>query len=206
MSLEELIFFLEPAEGLGRHRHAEEADGVESQVRDELVIKLEAAAVVHPGQGVVSVLSENGPGAEQRGDLALPVPVHRHLMARIENALVHGVLDPEGLHDRAGYQIVDLQASARHLVDPGNVLFCHRVENALRAPGTLHLQAHRLGPRDIGEPQRRRARRARCNGRRFHKVPTGGFRSFLLLNGFLFSFSHSPTPSNEETRQRAFPK
>ena len=134
---------LEPAERLRRHRHGEKADDVEIELGQQLVIERETAAAVDPRQRLLRVGAVDRAGAEERRDLALPVPVHGHVVAGIEHALAHGVHDLERLHDRAGQQIVDAQPPAGHLVDALHVFLGHLVEDVLRAPHTLHLQHDR---------------------------------------------------------------
>jgi hypothetical protein len=97
---------------LCRHRHGKEADGVDPQLLNELLIELVTATVMNPGQSELGVLTKDGSGAEQRRHLALTVPIHRYGVRAIEHALMHGVLDLERLYHCARDQIIDLQPAA----------------------------------------------------------------------------------------------
>src|SRR5690606_22035529 len=92
-----LNLLLEPAERLGRHRAALEADDVELQHGlHQLVIERLAAAIVEPAEIVVGVPAEGGRGTEQREGLALAVPIGRHSVAPVENAGMYRILELEG--------------------------------------------------------------------------------------------------------------
>ncbi len=135
---------LEPAEGLGRHREADEAVDVEAQdVLGQLAVELLAAALVEPAEHRGGVAAEDRAGAEERGGLVLAVPVDRHRVRRVEHAVVHGVHHLEGADDRAGRQQVDVEAAARHLLDTRGVLAGEVHPDVGGRPRRLHLHDER---------------------------------------------------------------
>ena len=70
-------------------------------------------------------------------------------MAAVENAGVDGVLHLEGGDDGAGGEYVELQASARHLVDALGVIEREFMEDVFRRPCRLELPRNGLSARDI---------------------------------------------------------
>ena len=76
-------------------------------------------------------------------------------MGCIQYALVDRLLQPKALDDGADRQQVDLEAAARHRLDPLDIVPRHVLEDFLGAPGGLHLEGHGLRPRYLREGQHR---------------------------------------------------
>ena len=82
----------------------------------------------------------------------------------------------ERLHDCAGVEVVDLQAAAAHVVDLGDIVLRHVVEDVVSAPGALHLQRDGLCAGDLRHGDGRRA----GDSRTFEEFAAAGSRSELV--------------------------
>jgi hypothetical protein len=160
---------LEPAERLGRHAGAQEADNVQAEhLLGQLVDRTPAAAFVDPGEHLVGVAAEHRTGAKQRGGLVLAVPVDRHGMGGVDGAVMAGVLHRKRANDCAGGQQFDLHATVGHFVDVLDILRGHFLEHVRCRPGRLHLERFWRLCENRRRGERRSSRRAaemrRCSG------------------------------------------
>ena len=151
---------LKPAQGLRGHGEGEEAHNVEVHLGRELVPELLATTGVNPGETNLRGGTAHRAGTEERGALVLAIPVARHMVAAIENALANGIDDLEGLDHSTCGQVLEFEAAAGHFVDAGDISLGHFGEDLVGTPGTLNFERYGgLCNRDHGE-----AGNGRCNG------------------------------------------
>ena len=87
----------------------------------------------------------------------LAVPVGRHTPVCIEHTVRRRVHHRERLHDGAGIKEVDLQPTAAHLVDLGDIVPAVIAEDVSRAEAALHLQGDGLRARNLRHGDSRHA-------------------------------------------------
>ena len=194
-------FALEPAEGLGEHRKAQQAHHVQAHfVLGQFAIKLAAAAGVEPGQHRRRAAAENRAGAEQRGGLVLAVPVDRYRVRGVEYAVADRVHDLECLDHRARRQQVDLQPPARHPLDAVGVFTREIHPDIGRRPRGLHFHDDRGRAGNDGRRAQDGGSGTRCRGQaaleKLAPAADAGFRLGIALAGRCVVRFHGIPPAD----------